>query len=79
MLFRAKGKAPNGAHPWNEYFSQQFVKNLSQKKCVILEECCSEQKLKRQMALIHGMNISHSNLLKSLFLSFESENKSQFF
>jgi hypothetical protein len=79
MLFSAKGAAPNIAHLWNEYLLQQFVKTLSQYKCVIQEECCSEQKVQHQTALIHGMNISHSNLLKSLFLSFESENKSQFF
>ncbi len=78
-MFRAKGTAPNWDDPLNENFLQQFVKNLSQYKCVISMEWCLEEKLQHQMALIHGMNISHSNLLKSHFLSFESENKSQFF
>jgi hypothetical protein len=43
MLFRAKGTAPNGAHPWNEYFLQKFGKNISQEKFVISKGCCSEQ------------------------------------
>jgi hypothetical protein len=50
MLFRAKVTAPNGTHPLNECFSKEFVKNLSQYKCVIQEECCSEQKVQHQGA-----------------------------